>query len=133
LNEKHGLKDLVGTTVAFESLSDLDAFKNKVLAGKYGRILDFDDYYESPKDGYRAYHFIIEQSGTPIELQLKTERMKLINVLSHDAYKNKRLNSEYMDFLTNLAKDADNGNKFASKEFEKVMSDHSKVQEMLTL
>ncbi len=133
LNEKHGLKDLVGTTVAFENLSDLDAFKNKVLAGKYGRVLDFDDYYESPKDGYRAYHFIIEQSGTPIELQLKTERMKLINVLSHDAYTNKRLNSEYMDFLTNLAKDADNGNKFASKEFEKVMSDHSKVQEMLTL
>lgn len=133
LNEKHGLKDLVGTTIAFDNLQDLNAFKNKVLAGKYGKILDFDDYYEDPKDGYRAYHFIIEQAGVPIELQLKTERMKNINVLSHDAYKNKRLNSEYLNYLTNLAKDSDEGNKFASKEFDQIMKDKVKVQQMLTL
>jgi ppGpp synthetase/RelA/SpoT-type nucleotidyltranferase len=133
LNEKHGLKDLVGTTIAFDNLQDLNAFKNKVVAGKYGKVLDFDDFYEDPKDGYRAYHFIIEQAGVPIELQLKTERMKNINVLSHDAYKNKRLNSEYMNYLTNLAKDSDEGNKFASKEFDQIMKDKVKVQQMLTL
>jgi len=133
LNEKHGLKDLVGTTIAFDNIEDLKSFKNKTLAGKYGRVLDFDDYYENPKDGYRAYHFIVEQGGVPIELQLKTERMKDINVLSHDAYKQKRLNGEYLDYLTNLAKDADNGNKFASREFDKLMTNKAKVQKMLTI
>jgi len=59
--------------------------------------------------------------------------MKDINVLSHDAYKQKRLNGEYLDYLTNLAKDADNGNKFASREFDKLMTNKAKVQKMLTI
>jgi len=131
LDEKRGLKDLVGTTVSFEDYEDLEDFKNKANKGLYGKVIDFDDYYADPKDGYRAYHFIIEQNGVPIELQLKTNRMKDINVLSHDAYKNKRLNKDYMLYLTTLADHADKGNKTAQNEFAQLMSKKSQVEKQL--
>ena len=131
LDEKRGLKDIVGTTVTFERFSDLENFKNKVNNGIYGKVQEFDDYYAEPKDGYRAYHFIINQNGSPIELQLKTDRMKEINILSHDAYKNKRLNNDYMLYLTNLANNADNGNQTAITEFDKLMEDKHKVEKQL--
>jgi (p)ppGpp synthase/HD superfamily hydrolase len=131
LDEKKGLKDLVGTTVAFDDYEDLKNFKNKAKKGLYGKVIDFDDYYESPKDGYRAFHFVIEQNGVPIELQLKTNRMKDVNVLSHDAYKNKKLNKDYMLYLTTLADNADKGNKTAQNEFSRLMSNKSQVEKQL--
>jgi (p)ppGpp synthase/HD superfamily hydrolase len=131
LDEKKGLKDLVGTTVTFEDYEDLEDFKNKAKRGLYGKVVDYDDYYANPKDGYRAYHFIIEQNGVPIELQLKTDRMKDINVLSHDAYKNKTLNKDYMLYLTTLAEHADKGNKTAQNEFAQLMSKKSQVEKQL--
>lgn len=131
LNEKHGLKDLVGTTVTFDNYEELNKFHKMVNEGKIGKVLDYDNYYESPKDGYRAYHFIIEQGGAPIELQLKTNRMKEVNILSHDAYKNKRLNKEYMLYLTSLANEADRGDKEAGITFDEIMSDKHKVEQRL--
>ena len=131
LDEKKGLKDLVGTTVAFDDYEDLENFKNKAKKGLYGKVIDFDNYYESPKDGYRAFHFVIEQNGVPIELQLKTNRMKDVNVLSHDAYKNKKLNKDYMLYLTTLADNADKGNKTAQNEFSRLMSNKSQVEKQL--
>jgi ppGpp synthetase/RelA/SpoT-type nucleotidyltranferase len=131
LDEKKGLKDLVGTTVTFEDFEDLEDFKNKANKGLYGKVLDFDDYYVEPKDGYRAYHFIIEQNEVPIELQLKTNRMKDVNVLSHDAYKNRTLNKDYMLYLTTLADQADKGNKTAQNEFAQLMSKKSQVEKQL--
>lgn len=131
LNEKHGLKDLVGTTIAFEDYADLKKFADKVRAGQMGKVLDYDDYYQNPKDGYRAYHFIIEQGGVPIELQLKTERMKQINVLSHDAYKNKNLNTEYMSYLTDLGAKADSGDTNAIAEFDEIMKKKHLVEQRL--
>jgi ppGpp synthetase/RelA/SpoT-type nucleotidyltranferase len=131
LDEKRGLKDLVGTTVAFDDYEDLEDFKDKAKKGLYGKVVDFDDYYANPKDGYRAYHFIIEQNGVPIELQLKTNRMKDVNVLSHDAYKNKKLNKDYMLYLTTLAEHADKGNKTAQNEFAQLMSKKSQVEKQL--
>jgi (p)ppGpp synthase/HD superfamily hydrolase len=98
----------------------------------FGKVTEFDDYYENPNDGYRAYHFIVEQNGVPIELQLKTDRMKQINVLSHDAYKNKDLNVDYLLYLTTLANEADKGNASSKAEFERVMSDRVAVKKKLS-
>ena len=131
LDEKRGLKDLVGTTITFKNTEDLKKYMKKVRRGDIGKVIDFDDYYANPNDGYRAYHFIIEQDGVPIELQLKTDRMKEVNILSHDAYKNKTLNKEYMLYLTSLANDADNGNGFANEQFNSIMNNKAEVRKML--
>ena len=131
LDEKRGLKDLVGTTITFKNTEDLKKYMKKVRRGDLGKVVDFDDYYANPNDGYRAYHFIIEQDGVQIELQLKTDRMKEVNILSHDAYKNKTLNKEYMLYLTSLANDADNGNGFAKEQFNSVMQNKAEVKKML--
>jgi ppGpp synthetase/RelA/SpoT-type nucleotidyltranferase len=132
LDEKRGLKDLVGTTVAFDSFDDLTKFKKRVEKGVFGKVVEFDDYYENPNDGYRAYHFIVEQNGTPIELQLKTDRMKQINVLSHDAYKNKVLDRDYLLYLTTIANEADKGNKSSQNEYEMIMKDKVSVKKKLS-
>jgi ppGpp synthetase/RelA/SpoT-type nucleotidyltranferase len=132
LDEKRGLKDLVGTTVAFDSFDDLTKFKKRVEKGVFGKVVEYDDYYENPNDGYRAYHFIVEQNGTPIELQLKTDRMKQINVLSHDAYKNKVLDRDYLLYLTTIANEADKGNKSSQNEYEMIMRDKVSVKTKLS-
>jgi (p)ppGpp synthase/HD superfamily hydrolase len=98
----------------------------------FGKVVEFKDYYENPNDGYRAYHFIVEQNGTPIELQLKTDRMKQVNVLSHDAYKNKDLDVDYLLYLTTIANEADKGNAASKAEFERVMSDRVAVKKKLS-
>jgi len=133
LDEKRGLKDLVGTTIAFSTFDDLLKFKKSVEKGMFGKVVDFDDYYEKPSDGYRAYHFIVEQNGVPIELQLKTDRMKQVNVLSHDAYKNKNLNVDYLLYLTTIANEADKGNNSSAVEFDSVMKDRVSVKKKLSI
>lgn len=133
LHAKYGLMDLIGTTISFSNFYDLERYKKKVENGKLGRVIEFDDYYRNPNDGYRAYHFIIEYDGSPIELQLKTDRMKEINILSHDAYKNKMLNKAYMLYLTTLGNEADNGDQRAMEEFASLMSRKDLVKKKLTL
>jgi (p)ppGpp synthase/HD superfamily hydrolase len=125
--------DLIGTTISFKNFRDLESYKRKVENGKLGRVIEFDDYYVNPNDGYRAYHFIIDFNGSPIELQLKTDRMKEINILSHDAYKHKVLNKPYMLYLTTLANNADNGDEKAGEEFLELMSRKDLVKKKLTL
>lgn len=133
LHAKYGLMDLIGTTISFSNFNDLERYKKKVENGKLGRVIEFDDYYRNPNDGYRAYHFIIEYDGSPIELQLKTDRMKEINILSHDAYKHKMLNKAYMLYLTTLGNEADNGDQRAMEEFASLMSRKDLVKKKLTL
>ena len=133
LHAKYGLMDLIGTTISFNNFQDLERYKKKVENGKLGRVIEFDDYYRNPNDGYRAYHFIIDFDGNPIELQLKTDRMKEINILSHDAYKHKMLNKAYMLYLTTIGNDADNGDERAKEEFASLMSRKDLVKKKLTL
>ena len=133
LDEKRGLKDLVGTTITFKNLQDLERYMQKVVRGDLGKVIDFDDFYKNPNDGYRAYHFIVEQDGIPIELQLKTDRMKEVNILSHEAYKNKTLNKEYMLYLTTLADNADKGSKTAQDQFAEIMQNKGNVRKSLSV
>jgi ppGpp synthetase/RelA/SpoT-type nucleotidyltranferase len=122
LNPKTGLTDLIGTTIVTSNKKELDEVKKEVEGGKLGRVIEVEDMYAKPKDGYRAYHFLIEKNGMPVELQLKTKRQKALNELSHEPYKLGQLDSKKLISMTEVANRADNGDKEAIKEYDKFIS-----------
>jgi (p)ppGpp synthase/HD superfamily hydrolase len=71
--------------------------------------------------------------GIPVEVQLKTKRMKEINELAHPHYKAKNLNSDYMNYLTDLADKGDRGDVKAQKEFNSIMRNKKNVSDRLKL
>lgn len=129
-NPKVGLSDLVGTTIVVNDYKELLKVKRLVSKGALGEIIDFDDYYKNPKDGYRAFHYIIldKNYGVPVEVQLKTKSMKEVNMLSHDAYKNETLNKERLLEVTDLVTKADKGDLKAKLEVEKLLKDPIKLK-----
>jgi len=131
-NYEAGIKDLLGTTVAFEKISDLEDYRNKVMSGDLGQVSDYRDYYENAKDGYRAYHFVVTFDGYPVEVQLKTNRMKDLNEISHSLYKNKTLNKDFMLYLTTLANSADNGDKKSRAVYNKLLRNKEELTKKLS-
>ena len=121
LNPKTGLTDLIGTTIVTNDKKELDAVKKVIESGKLGRVIELEDMYANPKQGYRAYHFLVEKNGMPIELQLKTKRQKALNELSHEPYKLGELNADKLIAMTGVANKADNGDKAAAAEYDKFM------------
>ena len=121
LDENKGLTDLVGTTIAVDDFDDLITVKESIEKGALGEVLDFEDYYSTPKGGYRAFHYIVRFNGFPMEIQLKTKRQKEINEMSHDFYKAGTLNAEYMKYLTELAVKADEGDIQKQREFDRII------------
>lgn len=130
---KKGLTDMIGTMVVVEDRKELDALNKRIKAGEFGEIIDSDDYYKTPKGGYRAYHYIIMTDGSPAELQIKTKRQKLLNESSHEPYKQKELNSKRLGELSLLADKADRGIKKAIKEFDEITKDPKALTKELTL
>lgn len=130
-NPDKGLTDMVGTTIVTKNFDDINELKDKIRSGKLGKVIDFDDYYSHPKNGYMAYHFIILDKNTdvPFEVQLKTERMKKINQASHNAYKYENLDGSKLLRYTRLAQKADEGNIKAQQSFE-VLTKNMKDLEM---
>jgi len=132
---KKGLTDLVGTTIAVDGYDKLMHVRTEIESGKLGHVFEVEDMYKDPKDGYRAVHYIIlaGEKGTqvPVEVQLKTNRMKAINQLSHLPYKQHKLNEKRMLELTAIANAADHGDGKAMEEFDKIMSNESEVQSSL--
>jgi hypothetical protein len=116
------ITDLIGTTIVTNDKKELDAVKNYVESGKIGKVVEMEDMYEKPKQGYRAYHFLIERNGMTIELQVKTKRQKALNELSHEPYKLGKLNSPVNLKMTELANRADEGDKNAIKEYNDFMN-----------
>jgi ppGpp synthetase/RelA/SpoT-type nucleotidyltranferase len=131
-NYEAGVKDLLGTTVAFGKISDLEDYRNKVMSGDLGEVIDYRDYYEAAKDGYRAYHFVVKFDGYPVEVQLKTNRMKELNEISHSLYKNKTLNKDFMLYLTTLANSADNGDKKSKAVYNKLLRNKEELTKKLS-
>lgn len=126
-----GVTDLVGTTIVVDNYNQFLKVKRLIAKGVLGEIIDFDDYYKNPKAGYRAFHYIIvdKNSGIPVEVQLKTKRMKEVNMLSHDAYKQERLNADRLLYVTDLANKADRGDLKARLEVDKLLSKPEKLKE----
>ena len=128
-----GLTDMVGTTIVAKDFTDVNEIKDKVKGGALGKIVDFDDYYSNPKDGYMAYHFIVVDKDTqiPFEVQLKTKRMKLLNQASHNAYKYENLDGAKLLKYTRLVQKADEGNVRAQKTFDLLTSDLDALSDSL--
>lgn len=128
-----GLTDMVGTTIVAQDFKDVNEIKDKVKGGALGKIVDFDDYYSNPKDGYMAYHFIVLDKDTqiPFEVQLKTKRMKLLNQASHNAYKYENLDGTKLLKYTRLVQKADEGNLRAQKTFDLLTNDLDALSDSL--
>ncbi len=86
-------------------------------------VIDREDYYDRPQNGYRALHYIVRVQGKPVELQLKTERMAAIAKASHTAYKRGELDGTSMEYLTEVALRADRGDAEAARQIDKLLAD----------
>ena len=134
VNKRLGtLTDMIGTTIEVEDQRGLESLRDRVERGEFGQVLDFDNYYESPKAGYRAYHFIVDAQGVPTEIQLKTRRQKNLNKLSHKPYKKEKLNAKRLNELSLLARRADEGDPQAIEDYEMLMKYPKAVEKQLTL
>ena len=148
----HKLRDLVGFTIVADSLKELNEIKEKIYpnnaqkdenGGKFGDlgyVKRFSDYYKTPLNGYRAYHFNM-QYGNPnegnlvsfiYEIQLKTRRQLIIGDYSHEVYKRGKKNREGANFLTGLAHVADLGDKKAIELFDLITEYPDVVNTVLT-
>tara|TARA_R110000822_G_scaffold146194_1_gene285200 strand:- start:8272 stop:10836 length:2565 start_codon:yes stop_codon:yes gene_type:complete len=125
-----GLTDLVGGMVIFDKHKDIEAFKNKVNDGVLGKVIEFDDYYSSPKAGYMAYHWNIVYKGGAIELQVKSERLKKIAAASHTLYKTGKHSASRQLELSKIALRADKGEAAAAETFTTI--EKSGIKEFLT-
>lgn len=132
---KRGLTDLIGFTIAVNSFDELKEVRKDIEGGALGEVVETEDMYETPKGGYRAIHFIIwlqtENGRIPVEVQLKTRRMKSLNELSHEPYKRKLLNTARMNELAALALKADEGDFAAQTKWKEVIADEEAVEKSL--
>ncbi len=129
---KKGLTDVIGTMVVFPDQKSLEAFKDKVNAGKLGEVLEFDDYYKKPQAGYRAYHWNVVYKGSPVEIQAKTERIKKIAGANHTLYKEGKDDAEKLGALMLLAMQADKGDTKAAKTIDAILADKAETMKYLT-
>ena len=127
LNPTKGLTDLVGTTIAVNSYKELIKVRDQIRKGLLGKVLEEEDMYESPKQGYMAYHYIVEVNKIPVEVQLKTKRTKDINELTHEPYKKGTINEKNVLDVMEIVNKADKGDKKAISEYNKIIKDKKKL------
>jgi ppGpp synthetase/RelA/SpoT-type nucleotidyltranferase len=134
---KKGLTDLIGTTIAVDNYADILKMRDLIENGKIYQVYEVEDFYKNPLNGYMAIHYILiykDEKGTfPVELQLKTKRMKAINEISHGAYATHNLNKNRLLECTSLANRADKGDETAIKEFNHLMEDKDKLKDSFYL
>jgi len=104
-------------------------------------VLDHDgifikDYYILPKNGYRAYHFILyygpQGDQLPVEVQVQTRRMMQIADAAHPLYKKKLHDAAEMGRLTEMASRADEGDKRAAAAIDRIIKDKKGLRDRLT-
>jgi len=117
-----GLTDVIGTTIVVKDRNAVEDVRDAFESGTMGEVEDFDDFYATPQNGYRAYHFIVKHEGKPVEVQVKTQRQKTINELSHAPYKAGKVNVPLLQNHSKLADLADRGDKQAQKEFRAIFN-----------
>jgi len=130
---KKGLTDLIGTTLVVANRDDLEKIRKTVESGTFGEVIDFDDYYKNPLGGYTAYHYIVVKNGMPVEIQVKTERVKKLNEISHEFYKDGTLSPEGNLKVSKLIEKADKGDKTAQKEVDELFADSERLKDMITV
>jgi len=132
LDPKKGLTDMIGTTIAVDNQKELVELRDKIDNGLLGKVLDRDDFYKRPNAGYRAYHYIVEYKGVPVEVQLKTKNMKKLHEVSHKAYKNGNLDAKSLDFVSKTFMKADKGDSKAKAEIDRLLKDKKQLISKIT-
>jgi len=132
LDPKKGLTDMIGTTIAVDNQKELVELRDKIDNGLLGKVLDRDDFYKRPNAGYRAYHYIVEYKGVPVEVQLKTKNMKKLHEVSHKAYKNGNLDAKSLDLLSKTFMKADKGDSKAKAEIDRLLKDKKQLISKIT-
>lgn len=132
-----GLTDVIGTTIATNSTSELMNLRGMIGVdngdnGIFGEVIEIDDKFKIPACGYRAIHYIVLYNGVPVEIQLKTKRMKMLNEFTHPFYKAKDLDCDGMGDLSEIVVMADNGSKEAQKEFTDIFADKERLRSMVS-
>jgi ppGpp synthetase/RelA/SpoT-type nucleotidyltranferase len=127
LDPKRGLTDMIGTTIAVENQKELVELRDKIDNGLLGKVLDRDDFYKRPNAGYRAYHYIVEYKGVPVEVQLKTKNMKKLHEVSHEAYKEGNLNPKSLNAISIVFMKADKGDAKYKVEMKKLLSNKKQL------
>jgi len=131
LDPKKGLQDLIGTTIAVENYDELIKVRNDIRKGILGEVIEEEDMYESPKNGYMAYHYIVSVNNIPVEVQLKTKRMKNLNEIGHQFYKTGTFNVKNALKLAKLTNKADKGDAKAIKQYDSVMKNKEALKKTL--
>jgi len=132
LDPKRGLTDMIGTTIAVKNQKELEQVRDEIDGGLLGKVLDRDDFYKSPNAGYRAYHYIVEYKGVPVEVQLKTKNMKKLHEVSHDAYKTGNLDAKSLDSVSKTFMKADKGDEKAKAEIKNLLSNKKNLMSKIS-
>jgi ppGpp synthetase/RelA/SpoT-type nucleotidyltranferase len=132
LDPEKGLTDMVGTTIAVENQKELEQVRDDIDGGLLGKILDRDDYYKSPKAGYKAYHYIVEYQGIPVEVQLKTKTQKKLHEISHESYKKGNLNPKGLEKMSDLFEKSDRGDALSKKKVNKLIKNKKQLTKNIT-
>ena len=132
LDPEKGLTDMVGTTIAVENQKELEQVRDDIDGGLLGKILDRDDYYKSPKAGYKAYHYIVEYQGIPVEVQLKTKTQKKLHEISHESYKKGNLNPKGLEKMSDLFEKSDRGDALSKKKVNKLLKNKKQLTKNIT-
>lgn len=130
-----GLTDMAGCMIVLVGQAKLDQVVNQISSGVVGNVFEHEDKYAEPVGGYRAHHFIVmagEAGDIPVEIQVKTQRMAQIANAAHRPYKNGRLNTQRMNQLTDLAWQADQGDKQAASSIDSLLGNPEKLTNELT-
>lgn len=132
LDPNKGLTDLVGTTIAVDDYSELKKVQNKINNGELGVVLEEEDFYENPNDGYKAIHYIILVDGNQIEVQLKTKRAKEIGEITHKAYKKGGIDVKNAEYLSEIVEKADKGEESSIELYNGLIKDKEEIAKMVT-
>lgn len=112
------LTDTTGGMLIVQTATEVRRLDAAIGAGALGRIIERVDFYKTPNAGYRAIHYIVDFPGIgPAEVQLKTVRLKVVQSVTHTAYKQGRLSAEGSEQLYSLAAAADEGDSAAAAAF----------------
>jgi len=130
-----GLTDMAGCMIVLSGQTELNQVVKQIVSGAIGEVFEHEDKYAKPVGGYRAHHFIVmagEGGDIPVEVQVKTHRMSQIASAAHTPYKNGKLNTGRMHQLTNLAWQADQGDKQAASTIDALLGNPEKLTNELT-
>ena len=121
------MQDIAGVRIITSDMEQLGVVESRLL--KWGNIKKINDYIATPKSsGYRGKHFIFEQNGMLVEIQLRTQFQHLwatavetLDVFRGTTLKEKDDNTYWHDFFCQVS------SILASTENVPVLSEHKNL------